>query len=147
MSLSIGRETLPVGYYHHVCAITLNVDQIASGFVSSSIFWRHWPSYSRVSIIPRHSVQDVITIDKAFPGLVILGCVPGAPGSSSTASEYYLLQFNTANGTATTRLRTGYTGLKLAMNAFRDADPWQPCACRCRAKLSTAQSRSAKRTR
>ena len=49
-------------------------------------------------------------------GLVILGDVPGAQGSGSGTSGYYLLQFNSVNGDATTRLRIGYTAMCCVIN-------------------------------
>ncbi|OAG39298.1 hypothetical protein AYO21_06502 [Fonsecaea monophora] len=52
-----------------------------------------------------------------FQALVILGDVPGAQGSGSGTSGYYLLQFNSVDGLATTRLRIGYTAMCCSLSS------------------------------
>lgn len=52
-----------------------------------------------------------------FQILVILGCAPGAPGSGSSSTQYYLLEFHATDYPAgqnfsisDIRLRVGYVG-------------------------------------
>src|ERR1700761_1634709 len=83
--------------------------QIVFGSGSLCICWPPWLSCFRVSGIS--IVQSCLSSDSSCKGLVILGDVPGAQGSGSGTSGYYLLQFNSADGEATTRLRIGYTAM------------------------------------
>jgi hypothetical protein len=64
----------------------------------------------------RSCTSDTLT------ALVILGDVPGAQGSGSGTSGYYLLQFNSLDQsqTITTRLRIGYTAMCCEINGGKE---------------------------
>ncbi|OAP58123.1 hypothetical protein AYL99_07213 [Fonsecaea erecta] len=89
----------------------LMVGQTVSGSVFLCICWPPWQFCFKVSIPFETLLIQGHLIDGLAAALVILGDVPGAQGAGSGTSGYYLLQFNSVDGLATTRLRVGYTAM------------------------------------
>ncbi|OCT45873.1 hypothetical protein CLCR_00048 [Cladophialophora carrionii] len=72
---------------------------------------QYWKKHIADSVWLRLFVYVLAALAILFQSLVILGDVPGAQGAGSGTSGYYLLQFNSVDGFATTRLRIGYTAM------------------------------------
>ncbi|KIY00100.1 uncharacterized protein Z520_03785 [Fonsecaea multimorphosa CBS 102226] len=78
---------------------------------------QYWKKNIADSVWLRLFVYLLAALAILFQALVILGDVPGAQGAGSGTSDYFLLQFNSVDGEATTRLRVGYTAMCCSLSS------------------------------